>query len=83
METGLTEGSNAIYTCNSGYQLSGERIRTCMSNGNWSGQEPTCLRMNITFAMCTYVSIQVKKLTYFMVIELRFFKKKMKNVAKM
>ena len=57
METGLTEGSNAVYTCNSGYKLSGKqerRIRTCMSNGNWSGQEPTCLRMNITFAvMCT------------------------------
>ena len=47
--TGLTTGSNAVYTCNTGYQLSGERIRTCMSNGMWSGQEPTCRRMKINY----------------------------------
>ena len=41
--TGLTTGSNAIYTCNNGYQLIGERIRTCLSNRMWSGQEPTCI----------------------------------------
>ena len=52
METGLTDGSNAIYTCDRRYQLIGERIRTCMSNGNWSGEEPICLRMKIT---CAYV----------------------------
>ena len=60
METGLTEGSNAVYTCDSDYQLVGERIRTCMSNGMWSGEEPTCLRMKNAFVMCNTL-IQVKQ----------------------
>ena len=40
--TGLTNGSTATYTCVSGYQLSGDQIRTCLSTGLWSGQEPIC-----------------------------------------
>ena len=40
--TGLTSGSTANYTCDSGYQLIGEQTRTCLSTGMWSGQEPTC-----------------------------------------
>ena len=60
VEIGLTDGSNAIYTCNRRYRLIGERIRTCMDNGMWSGQAPICLRMKIT---CAYVFIQVKQKT--------------------
>ena len=45
--TGLTSGSTATYTCNTGYQLTGLQTRTCLSNGIWSGQAPTCPRMNI------------------------------------
>ena len=44
--TGLTSGSNATYTCDSGYNLIGDQIRTCLSTGMWSGQEPTCESMN-------------------------------------
>ena len=51
--TGLTTGSLAVYICDSGYELSGEQIRTCMSNGMWSGQEPTCIRKKNTFVMFT------------------------------
>ena len=52
MVTGLTEGSNAVYTCESDYQLSGEQIRTCLSNGTWRGEEPTCLRTMDVFILC-------------------------------
>ena len=45
--TGLTSGSTATYTCNTGYQLTGAQTRTCQSNGTWSGQAPTCTRMTI------------------------------------
>ena len=45
--TGLTRGSFAVYTCESGYQLSGERIRTCQSDQTWSGEAPTCTRMTV------------------------------------
>ena len=39
---GLTSGSRATYTCNDGYRLIGDKFRTCLSNGIWSGQESTC-----------------------------------------
>ena len=38
----MTPGSTAAYTCNSGYVLAGMSTRTCESNGEWSGQAPTC-----------------------------------------
>ena len=40
--TGLIRGSFAIYTCNIGFMITGERLRICMANGMWSGQEPKC-----------------------------------------
>ena len=39
---GLSTGQNATYTCNHGYDIIGDRIRTCTENGNWSGSEPYC-----------------------------------------
>ena len=35
-------GATVSYTCNTGYTLSGGNMRTCQTNGNWSGAEPTC-----------------------------------------
>ena len=32
----------ATYTCTNGYTLSGDTIRTCGSDGGWSGSAPTC-----------------------------------------
>ena len=43
--TGTTLGRTATYSCNTGYNLMGDSIRTCQVNGMWSGSEPTCLRM--------------------------------------
>lgn len=42
--TGTTFGSNATYSCNDGYFLEGESSRVCQSDGNWSGEAPTCER---------------------------------------
>ena len=42
--TGLTIGSFAVYTCNDGYQRTGQSIRMCMSNRMWNREEPTCIR---------------------------------------
>ena len=30
------------YSCNVGFQLSGNGVRTCLESGLWSGQEPSC-----------------------------------------
>ena len=34
--------STAMYTCNTGYQLSETSGRRCQNNGTWTGNEPTC-----------------------------------------
>ncbi|XP_041439963.1 CUB and sushi domain-containing protein 2 isoform X1 [Xenopus laevis] len=36
-------GATAIFACNNGYTLVGSRVRECMANGLWSGQEVKCL----------------------------------------
>ena len=37
-----TFSSTAIYSCNTGYALTGDDMRTCLESGRWSGSEPTC-----------------------------------------
>ena len=40
---GTREGSKATYNCSVGYNLVGNGTRTCQSDGQWSGSDPTCL----------------------------------------
>ena len=40
---GTTFGSTAEYNCNIGFLLIGNLERTCQSDGQWSGMEPTCV----------------------------------------
>lgn len=35
-------GAVADHTCNSGYWLNGVKLRSCMSNGQWSDSAPVC-----------------------------------------
>jgi len=35
--------SEASYACNGGFNLSGDSMRTCQSDRQWSGSEPTCV----------------------------------------
>ena len=35
-------GTVTTYSCDTGYTLNGDRIRTCQSDGTWSGSAPTC-----------------------------------------
>ena len=42
----LTDGVIAIYSCDDGYQLSVDGVRRC-KDGEWTGQEPTCIRMSL------------------------------------
>ena len=49
-----TVGSLATYTCNNGYNLTGENLRICVPDngviGQWTQEEPTCPRKLIVFA---------------------------------
>ncbi|XP_064386051.1 sushi, von Willebrand factor type A, EGF and pentraxin domain-containing protein 1-like [Halichondria panicea] len=38
----------ATYTCNIGYALTGDTIRSCWSDGVWSGSAPTCQVATVT-----------------------------------
>ena len=38
-------GSSAKYSCEPGYILKGTyKKRTCLASGEWSGEEPSCIR---------------------------------------
>ena len=45
----LTVGSIATYTCDDGFELEGSMTRTCESSAMWSGDEPICIGMFVTF----------------------------------
>ena len=42
--SGQTVGSRAIYSCNPGYKIDGNSRRRCMDDGQWSGEDPRCVR---------------------------------------
>jgi len=35
-------GSAISFSCNVGYTLQGSQVRTCQTNGEWTGTQPTC-----------------------------------------
>ncbi|XP_062498853.1 CUB and sushi domain-containing protein 3-like isoform X3 [Corticium candelabrum] len=42
LNTNRLFGSLAVYECNAGYRVVGNRTRTCQQNGTWSGNPPIC-----------------------------------------
>ena len=40
--TTLTVGSTVVFTCDSGYKLSGATTTRCENTGQWSAPLPTC-----------------------------------------
>ena len=45
------EGDNCSFSCNTGYELTGNDTRICQSDGSWSGSDDVCRRG--THAQCT------------------------------
>ena len=41
--TSLSPGGVATYTCNDGYELVGESMRNCLSDGMWDNFPPICV----------------------------------------
>ena len=59
--SGTTFGQTATYSCNTGYNLTGDSTRTCQATGQWSGSAPTCEGMLVrAMALYTYVYIHKK-----------------------
>ena len=40
--SGVRPGSQALYSCDRGFNLVGEETRKCQRNGQWTGSAPTC-----------------------------------------
>lgn len=40
--TSYKYGNSVKFECNSGYSLQGSEVRTCQTNGLWTGTQPTC-----------------------------------------
>ena len=51
-------GTQANYTCDAGYCLYGNQYRTCQSDGNWTGTDPSCFNESkqhaCRFLNCTF-----------------------------
>ena len=61
---GVSVGSEAVYSCDVGFQLIGESRRTCLLSrrGAWSGTEPSCQSKVLSTPIKvfhTYVSVQL------------------------
>ncbi|XP_070554193.1 sushi domain-containing protein 2-like isoform X2 [Ptychodera flava] len=41
-----TEGGNATFACNQGFNLIGSEQRVCLGNSSWSGTQPVCQAVN-------------------------------------
>ena len=37
-------GTKAVYSCDDGFELVGDRKRLCQYDGTWDGEAPTCER---------------------------------------
>ena len=37
-------GGATIFACKEGFTLVGDELRTCLGSGQWSGEQPVCIR---------------------------------------
>ena len=44
---GLNVGDKATYSCDNGYRLVGYSVRKCLYNGEWSHDEPECIKSKL------------------------------------
>ena len=58
-------GSQANYTCDSGYTINGTRYRTCQCSGTWSGMAPECeFNLQVTLQLHKYTHNVSNKQNY-------------------
>ncbi|XP_062518244.1 CUB and sushi domain-containing protein 2-like [Corticium candelabrum] len=43
----IPSGQIAVYLCNPGYEIRGFSLRTCKSNGQWTGYAPVCIKTQV------------------------------------
>ena len=48
-------GTMASYTCNVGFELFGDDMRTCQVDGTWSGSQTTSCQSTFEWSLCLSV----------------------------
>ena len=57
-QLGNTPGGLALYVCNDNFELSGDMLRECRPNGQWTGEAPLCEgEEHVQWLACTCVII--------------------------
>ena len=69
MILGNDPGNSAVYICQNGFNIVGEAIRTCLADGTWSGEAPTC-GSKFWIAMHVYANELVTRNSILVVLEL-------------
>ena len=54
MVSGNSDGDNATYSCDPGYELDGTETVICQSDGQWSDLPPVCLIIGKYEFMCNF-----------------------------
>ena len=61
--TGRSVGDQALFSCNTGYELSGSTSVTCNKGGVWSGNIPTCNSKSRFIYICLLTELLSLNLT--------------------
>ena len=58
--TGIYPGNKAKFSCNYGYKLVGDEVRTCLYNGYWSGSQPKCVPSKLNELQYNVMLLHIK-----------------------
>ena len=57
-----TFAGQATFECNDGFRLVGNSERTCLANGQWTGNVPTCLGKLLTLSLTLLIFTDITHL---------------------
>lgn len=53
----ITVGATAMHSCSENFEMDGNSIRTCQTNGVWSGTAPVCKRELLNLLLTFIITV--------------------------